>query len=88
LPTQAGGAVAETLDATRPIPLTTTEWRRASTLRPVAKAVKRATKAVDHLAGRELGLRREGALLFITLDGAWGIHWIGDPADVVACRWQ
>jgi quercetin dioxygenase-like cupin family protein len=30
----------------------------------------------------------EGALLFITVDGAWDIHWVGDPKDVLGGRWQ
>jgi quercetin dioxygenase-like cupin family protein len=30
----------------------------------------------------------EGALLFITLDGAWDIHWVGDPKDVLGGKWR
>jgi len=30
----------------------------------------------------------EGTLLFITVDGAWDIHWVGDPKDVLGGRWR
>jgi quercetin dioxygenase-like cupin family protein len=30
----------------------------------------------------------EGALLFITVDSAWDIHWVGDPKDVLGGSWR